>query len=349
MDEYIKKLHKDRDSILRFCGIHQAIYLYGTGGVAASFAQYLDEESIEYVGFLVSNGHKKCNVYKGKSVFEIGEIDLKDAGIILSVPEKYHDEIIDSLYKHGRCAESSIYKQRVYYPISDNEILPEDAYTGVSKSGEYFRQYRELDNLGLNTGTDKSSTKHNYLDKYEMFLKLLKGKRICLLEIGVFNGESLQMWKRYFDNSTIVGIDIDEECKKYENDGIVVEIQDMSVVDNIDDIGKKYSPDIIIEDASHLWSHQIKSLITLLPHMKSGGIYIMEDIGTSFGKYRKSLYADATVSGYEFMRALSDMVSGGEIITNTDFPDELYHEVEKLTKMIDMISFIYGSAIVVKK
>ena len=349
MNDYIKKLHKDREAVLEFCGTHHNIYLYGTGGVAASFSQYLKEEGLEFVGFVVSNGHKDHKDYLEKRVFEIDEIDLIDVGIILSVPEKYHNEIIVSLHNYGCDIENNVYKQKVYYPLSDNEITPEDAYAGVSSNGEYFKRYQELDSIGIETGTDKNSLKHNYLSKYEMFLKPFKEKKICLLELGVFNGESLKMWKEYFDHSEVVGVDIADECKQYKGEGVVIEIQDMSVEENIDVIGKKYSPDIIVEDASHLWSHQIKSLVTLLPHMKNGGVYIMEDIGTSFGKYKKSFYADALVSGYEFVRALSDLVSGRETITSPDFPIELVEEGKKLAQMIDMISFIYGSAIIIKK
>lgn len=65
----------------------------------------------------------------------------------------------------------------------------------------------------------------HYFEIYERLFSKYRGKKIKMLEIGVFKGGSLQMWKDYFGkDATIVGVDINPECKSFEEDGIHVEI-----------------------------------------------------------------------------------------------------------------------------
>ena len=52
-----------------------------------------------------------------------------------------------------------------------------------------------LDEIGIETGTDKSSMHHGYLDFYEMFFETLRDKPVRILEIGVLGGASVMMWE----------------------------------------------------------------------------------------------------------------------------------------------------------
>ena len=68
-----------------------------------------------------------------------------------------------------------------------------------------------------NTGKKITKWTH-YFPVYEKHFKALTEKPINILEIGVLNGGSLQMWKKYFHpDSTLVGIDIDPRCKQHED------------------------------------------------------------------------------------------------------------------------------------
>jgi len=70
----------------------------------------------------------------------------------------------------------------------------------------------ELDLLALKYGTDKASDFHNYTEFYDKYFNLDRGNIKNVLEIGVFRGNSLRMWKDYFFNAIIYGIDIDKNC-----------------------------------------------------------------------------------------------------------------------------------------
>ncbi len=343
------KLHKDRENVLSFCRMHRYIYIYGIGDVADMFFTYLTEEEISISGFIVSDGQKKINEHLGYPVGEMGEFSyVADTGIIVAVSEKYHKEIAELIMANGVKREDVFY-QKIYYPLSDNKITLQDAYVGVEKDGHYFSRFNSLDAIGTETGTDKCSLQHDYLRKYELFLQHFKDEPIMLMELGVFHGESLKMWENYFQLAQIVGVDINHECKKYASERTEILTDDLSKLDNLNKIGAQYQPDIIVEDASHLWSHQIKAFVALFPYLQHGGIYIMEDIGTNFGKYKHSFFADSPYSAYDFMSALADLVAGKEYSNNREIGTVFDDELVGIADEVDMITFIYGSIVVVKK
>lgn len=140
-----------------------------------------------------------------------------------------------------------------------------------------------LDSIGKKYGTDKSSEVHNYCVKYEKYLPFERQEYLKVLEIGILNGESLKIWKEYFYNSYIIGIDINPECKKYEEDKVIVEIGSQVDQDFLKIISEKYGPfDMILDDGSHMNEHVIFSFEKLFPYLKSKGVYIMEDTCCSY-------------------------------------------------------------------
>lgn len=129
--------------------------------------------------------------------------------------------------------------------------------------------------------TDKNSSFHNYGRQYENLFRDYRNKPVCILEIGVFKGESLKAWKELFKNYTkIVGLDINPDCKQYEEkeNNVFVEIVDAANQDHINFVIGKYGKfDIILDDGSHTNEHVIKSFEMLLPHLNDNGLYIVED------------------------------------------------------------------------
>lgn len=154
-------------------------------------------------------------------------------------------------------------------------------------------EIRTLDKLALLYGTDKSSELHNYCVKYEKYFPFDRSDNLKILEIGVEKGSSLKMWRDYFFNSEIIGIDFIKECKKYEEDRIKIEIGNQTDEKFLNEIIKKYKNfDLIIDDGSHNNNDVIKSFEILFPFIKSQGIYIIEDSCTSYwtefnGGYKK--------------------------------------------------------------
>ncbi len=126
---------------------------------------------------------------------------------------------------------------------------------------------------------------HHYFPIYEKYFSTFRNKKnIRFLEIGVAKGGSLQMWRKFFgDEAIIFGIDIDPECEKYN--GIHAEVRIGSQIDKnflkrtIDEMG---GADIILDDGSHHMDHIPFTLDYLFPKLSSGGIYMIEDLHTSF-------------------------------------------------------------------
>lgn len=132
----------------------------------------------------------------------------------------------------------------------------------------------KLHDLGIKYGTDKA-THHGYCDFYEQHLP----KNITrLLEIGVKDGASLRMWRDYYPEAEIWGIDINEPI---EVEGCKVMKRDATDPT----IFHAYMPesfDVIIDDGSHMTKDQILAFKMLKWRVKDKGLYIVEDIHTSF-------------------------------------------------------------------
>lgn len=133
---------------------------------------------------------------------------------------------------------------------------------------------------------DKISDKWDpYFDVYERYLSKYIDQSPRVLEIGVQNGGSIDMWLEYFGPGVeIVGIDITPECKDLPYpSNVEIVIGDQSSTEFWDKFLKSRQPfDIIVDDGGHTMTQQITSLYCLFPHLKSGGIYMCEDTHTSY-------------------------------------------------------------------
>lgn len=124
----------------------------------------------------------------------------------------------------------------------------------------------------------------HYFDIYERHFSPYRNKEITILEIGVFHGGSLQMWKKYFgDKAKIYGIDINPICKEFEEENISVFIGSQSDRNFLRDVIKKIPKiDILIDDGGHTMQQQIVSFEELFDHVADDGIYLCEDLHTSY-------------------------------------------------------------------
>ena len=124
----------------------------------------------------------------------------------------------------------------------------------------------------------------HYFDIYERHFERFRGKSPIVLEIGVFGGGSLDMWKAYFGPGVqIIGLDINPECKKLEGPSIEIFIGSQDDENTLNSIKQKYGAfDIVIDDGSHMMSHMIKSFELLYEAVKEDGIYMVEDTHTCY-------------------------------------------------------------------
>lgn len=124
----------------------------------------------------------------------------------------------------------------------------------------------------------------HYFDIYEQFFNKYRNKDVVILEIWVSQWGSLQMWKDYFwERAKIYWIDIDPNCKKYEEENIEIFIWSQSDRSFLRSVKNKIPKvDILIDDWWHTMNQQIVSFEELFDHIKSDWIYLCEDNHTSY-------------------------------------------------------------------
>jgi hypothetical protein len=209
---------------------------------------------------------------------------------------------------------------------------------------------RNLNQLAKIYGTDKNVTGgHFYTPHYSHHLKRYRYKKIKMLEIGIggydnpyLGGNSLRMWKKYFPFGKIYGLDIFDKFFHQEKR---VKIFQGSQVDKVflervtNEIG---AIDVIIDDGSHVNEHVIESFNFLFPKLKDGGIYIIEDVQTSywesFGGDSHNLDNKNTMMGY--FKSLTDKLNKEELINSNYVRDYFDEKIISIHFYYNMI-FIY--------
>lgn len=156
----------------------------------------------------------------------------------------------------------------------------------------------KLTELGIKYGTDKAGH-HTFTAFYSKFVDRFTNP--TMVEIGIENGASLKMWEEYYGNPTIIAVDIKDK-KQFDTSNTKTIVADQGNVNELSSRLKEFAPsyDLIIDDGSHIFSHQISCFATLFPHLKSGGIYILEDLHTSFIHGQYNLYGEL-LTPYDFV------------------------------------------------
>lgn len=199
--------------------------------------------------------------------------------------------------------------------------------------------------LGTKYDSDKI-THHNYHGIYDFFLKSFYNDTGSLLEIGIDSGKSLNMWLELFPNAFIYGMDINI-AHIYDRFNIIKgdqsNIYDLHKVKNI--IGNDLF--LINDDGSHIPEHQLLTFNTLFPSLREGGIYIIEDIETSYW-VKGGLYGYETRYGYKHPNSIVEIFKDVADSINSEFAGEHKSKLEN-TNMIDSITFSKNCIIIVKK
>lgn len=182
----------------------------------------------------------------------------------------------------------------------------------------------------------------HYFEIYDRHFSKYRNSEVVIVEIGVFQGGSLQMWKNYFGpKAKIYGIDIDPTCKKYEEENIEIFIGSQTDKKFLTDFKNKIPKiDILIDDGGHTM-HQIKtSFLELFDHVKDDGIYAIEDLHTSYwidygGGFKRR------GSFNEFSKKIIDSIHAWH-------SRQSYFKMDKYTKTVHSIHY-YDSITMVEK
>ena len=198
----------------------------------------------------------------------------------------------------------------------------------------------------LDSTSDKK-TYHGYDRMYKYFLSHLVDCNPKVLEIGVQGGDSVDLWMKYFGNPHIVGCDI---CKKPDNIDFEFHYLDQGdqtqltlfASSRVDEF------DFVIDDGSHCTVHQISTILSLWKCLKPGGIYIIEDIETSYWG-RSSIFGysfDAEKLDQNVVRSSMSLIDSINLEISDKKNDTVFATI---SEDIEVLAFGYNSVIFVKK
>lgn len=124
----------------------------------------------------------------------------------------------------------------------------------------------------------------HYFEIYHKHFSRFIGKEVTVLEIGVFEGGSLELWRDYFGSKCkVYGIDINPDCKEHESDQIEILIgsaEDREFLSTVKEMIPQI--DILIDDGGHKMNQQIVAFEELYPIISPDGVYLCEDLLTSY-------------------------------------------------------------------
>jgi len=151
----------------------------------------------------------------------------------------------------------------------------------------------------------------HYFNIYERHFSAFRGKKVTVVEMGVNHGGSLRMWKDYFGpQSQIIGVDINPKCKQVEEEGISVVIGDQGDRNFLQSLRESFPQiDILIDDGGHMMQQQIVTFEELFPHLAHNGVYLCEDLHTSYwkefkgGLKRKNTFIEYSKNLIDFLNA----------------------------------------------
>ena len=212
------------------------------------------------------------------------------------------------------------------------------AQVGLSREYMSYNDFEEL-----MCESDKGSH-HGYQRFYYPILIRYQHQPLRFLEIGVADGASMNIWKKFFSRPNhIYGIGYKNQQKQYKQE--VDNTMTLFMGDQSNECflkefiyDSKGNFDIIVDDGSHVPSHVITSFEVLWETLKPGGYYIIEDIETSYWSKKMSIY------GYSLEN------EGSVVDYFKNVTDEVNNEFRsRPTSQIGSISFMYNMIILQKK
>ncbi len=147
----------------------------------------------------------------------------------------------------------------------------------------------------------------HYFDIYDRHFARFQNKAPVMLEIGVYHGGSLGMWKEYFGpGAKIIGVDINPRAKRFADEQVTIEIGDQSDRTFLRQLRASYPRiDILLDDGGHTVEQQRVSFEEMFGAVAHDGVYLIEDAHTSYwAEYGGGLREEG--SFIEFCKCLVD-------------------------------------------
>ncbi len=184
---------------------------------------------------------------------------------------------------------------------------------------------------------------HHYFEIYDRHFARFRGQPVQMLEIGVSQGGSLQMWRQYFGpEARITGIDINPACKSFADEHTQILIgdqEDPAFLQQVADSMPRI--DILLDDGGHTMGQLRTTFDQLFPRIDAHGVYLAEDLHSCYWpEYGGGLREPA--SFLEFSKGLIDQLNAW----HSKEPKRL--QVDAFTRSAHSMHF-YDSILVIEK
>lgn len=184
----------------------------------------------------------------------------------------------------------------------------------------------------------------HYFEIYERHFSRFRNAEVHVLEFGISHGGSLKMWENYFGKKAhIYGVDINPECQKFEEGNIHVYIgdqEDKKFLQSLMDCIPKV--DILIDDGGHTMKQQINTFELMFSHVADDGVYLCEDLQTSYSKSFGGGYKKKGTF-IEYSKGLIDQINAWH------FAGMDKKEVSSFTKTAQSLHFYDGILVIEKR
>jgi hypothetical protein len=196
--------------------------------------------------------------------------------------------VIDNKVLNGRYFRDTVNKNFIFHAFSYGQFLNRTIDTAYHTIFNIpIPQGEQLLDMVQYYATDKHST-HKYFELiYNDIFRPLKEKCKIFMEIGIYDGESIKLWRDYFINAEIVGVEYNlpyslEKLGDTPTDRMTFINGDQSKEEDLIKLSQQYPEvDVIMDDGSHMMRDQQITLAKLFRSVKPGGIYVLEDLHTS--------------------------------------------------------------------
>lgn len=165
----------------------------------------------------------------------------------------------------------------------------------------------------------------HYFDIYHRHFSKFVGREVHVLEVGIYSGGSLDMWKAYFGPKChVIGVDIEEGCKVYEDDRTKVFVGDQADREFWKRLKEEVPViDIVIDDGGHLPEQQIVTLEEMLPHLNPNGVYLCEDVHGAFNIYTAYVYGIANNLNAMDVKHMPDAINKEILVRTNEFQRDI--------------------------
>lgn len=209
---------------------------------------------------------------------------------------------------------------------------------------------KSLKEIGRLVDSDKV-VRHGYHRFYSLFLEKFRDKNISMLEIGFSKEKSVPFWSAYFPKAKIYGIDIKGEFEFPQGRFFLGDQSDVGFLRRVcEEIGEV---DLIVDDGSHFPAHQVISFVELFSSLlKKGGVYIIEDIESSYWR-KGNCYNNDFNFGFKHESSIVEIFKNVVDEVNSEFlkeDDVILSPIPKSVRaQIGLISFQHNCIIILKK